>query len=320
MRHRVVVGLFTVSALAACGNNGDDSMSGPGDDSGMSMTHDPDTAPVVAVDRFSTAAGHLQVRDATNGLPGPNEPVEFDVAPFITTGFGPMGEVVSYYNFDVQPTEPAPIYVLQRADGSPIAGQLKIIDVIPGEAGYNDFWRVNIVTVPDDYVANSIADAAALMSAGYPLVETTTLVNCPVVPDGSTATLRAMEDASPTDLQEGWYKNQVVTYFTFGEHPLEVTSDGAVPTSPIYVTFNSNPDQPDGGPASGFVTEAGTMQTHNVPSTLPSDAAYSPLWDVHVYDNMDFDSVMDLSTAEAATLLVEHAADVNCPIVSEEAM
>ena len=62
------------------------------------------------------------------------------------------------------------------------------------------------------------------------------------------------------------------------------------------------------------------MQTHNVPSTLPSDAAYSPLWDVNIYDNMDFEAVMDLATAEAATILVEHAADVNCPIVSETAM
>jgi hypothetical protein len=286
----------------------------------MPMVHDPDTAPVVAVDRFSAAAGTLQVRDDMNGLPEANEPVDFDVAPFITTGFGPAGEIVSYYNFDVQPTAPAPIYVLQREDGSPVAGQLNIIDVIPGDVGYNDFWRVNVVTVPDDYVANTIASAPALMSGDYAIVETSMLVNCPVVPDGSTATHRAMEDASPTDLQRGWYKDQVVTYFTFGERALEVTADGSVPTSPIYVTFNVNPDEPDGGPPSGFVTEPGNVQTHNVPSTLPGDAAYSPLWDVHIYDNEDFDAVMDLATAEAATILVEHAANVNCPIVSQSAM
>jgi hypothetical protein len=316
--------MLFVTAIG-CSDKGDDSSgngmddSGSTDDSGTSMVHDPDTADVVAVDRFSAAAGHLQVRDDMNGLPEANEPVDFDQAPFITKGFGPNGEIVEYYNFDVQPTTPAPIYVLQHADGSPVADQLNIIDVIPGEKGYNDFWQVNVVTVPDDYVANTLADAAAVMASGYAINETTMLVNCPVVPEGSTAVLRAPSDDSPTGLVRGWYDDMVVNYFTFGEHALE-TMAGMVPTSPIYVTFNVNPADKGGGPPSGFVTEKGSDQTHNVPSTLPDDMAYSPLWDVNIYDNADFASVMDLKTAEAATLLVPDAANVNCPIASIESM
>ena len=317
--------LLVIAAAIGCSDKGDDSSgngmddSAPMDDSGTATVHDPDEAEIVTVDRFSAEAGHLQVRDGTNGLPEANEPVDFDQGPFITKGFGPDGEIVEYYNFDVQPTTPAPIYVLQHADGSPVADQLNIIDVIPGDVGYNDFWQVNVITVPDDYVANTLADAAALMAAGYEITETTMLVNCPVVPDGSTATMRAPSDESPTGLVRGWYKDMVVVYFTFGEHALE-TMDDMVPTSPIYVTFNINPDETDGGPPSGFVTEEGSDQTHNVPATLPDDAAYSPLWDVNIYDNADFASVMDLETAEAATLLVPDAADVNCPIVSIESM
>jgi hypothetical protein len=106
----------------------------------------------------------------------------------------------------------------------------------------------------------------------------------------------------------------VVFYFDFNEASLSA-SGGAVPTSDIYVTFNVNPDQDGGGPASGFVTEPGTSQTHNVVETLPGDAGYSPLWDVMPYDNAAFDDVVDLVSAEMATSF-GLAAMVNCPIVS----
>jgi hypothetical protein len=88
-----------------------------------------------------------------------------------------------------------------------------------------------------------------------------------------------------------------------------------VPLSPIYVTFNVNPDQPNGGPGSGFKAEPGSEQTHNVPATLPGDAGYSPLWLVAVYDNADWPEVKDLKTALKAKLLAPAAATVNCPIV-----
>lgn len=81
------------------------------------------------------------------------------------------------------------------------------------------------------------------------------------------------------------------------------------------MTFNINPGEPGGGPASGFMREPGTDQTHNVVATLPGDAGYSPLWHVNVYDNAEFDAVTDLSSAQAATLLVDGAGHVNCPIV-----
>lgn len=43
-----------------------------------------------------------------------------------------------------------------------------------------------------------------------------------------------------------------------------------VPRSPIYVTFNANPGEEGGGPSSGFVTEEGTDQTHNVLAATPA--------------------------------------------------
>jgi hypothetical protein len=102
---------------------------------------DPDQAPIAPVDRFSDKAATIQVRTTDNHLPGPNEPVDFDTGQFITQGLSPStGKPVRYYNFDVQGTTPAPIYVLyHEGEDKPVLGQLDIIDTLPGDKGYNDF-------------------------------------------------------------------------------------------------------------------------------------------------------------------------------------
>lgn len=300
----ILLSLIASSVLGAQAVSYGSSESGP---------KDPETAPRAAVDRFSPQAGKLFVRDGSN-LPGPNQAIDFDQGPFITQGLGPYGQVVTYYNFDVQSATAAPIYVLFREDESePVRGQLNIVDVIPGGGGYSDFWRVVKVTVPAGYVANSVTSLAEIHQAGYPMETTNSLVNCPIVPVGSTARLRLRKE-SPA-LQRGWYRGQVVNYFTFEEKSLITARAGSVPLSPIYVTFNVNPDQPGGGPASGFVTESGTRQTHNVLQTIPADAGYSPLWLVNVYDNSDFQKVKDLATVGAAKILGPAVATVNCPVV-----
>ena len=284
------------------------------DDDDAIGIHDVNTAEKVAVDRFSPTAGHLMVRDATNGLPAANTPINFDQAPFITKGIGPTGQNVEYYNFDVQPVLPAPIYVLfKEGSSSPVAGQLNIIDVLPGETGYNDFWLVNKVTVPSNYQANEVASFAEIQTKGYPIEATTSIVNCPVVPEGSTATKRI--GGGSAGLINGWYKEKVVSYFTFDEKGI-IASAGNVPISPIFVCFNINPSEAGGGPPSGFKTEPGTDQTHNVVATVPSSASYSPLWIVNAFDNAEFENVDDLSSAESASSVGSNLATVNCPVVS----
>ena len=283
----------------------------------MADALNPDTAAVVAIDRFSAEAGHLFVRTAGNGMPAANAPIDFDQAPFITRGLGPLGGSVQYYNFDVLSRTPAPIYVLFKPGAAePVPGQLNIIDVIPGSAAYNDFWLVTKVMVPKDYEANTITSAAEIASAGLTTASTTKLVNCPVVPAGSTAALRLNGESN--ELHRGWYRGQVVTYFTFSESDLMTDGEGKVPVSDIYVTFNANPSEsdPSSGPPSGFVTESGSDQAHNVVETLPASSLYSPLWDVNVYDNADFGAVSNLASAQGSHVLAEGVAQVNCPIVS----
>ena len=206
-------------------------------------------APVATVDRFSEKAAHLQLRTSENHLPGPNEPVDFDTGPFITQGLSPStGKPVRYYNFDVQGTTPAPVYVLYReGEDEPVAGQLDIVDTLPGDTGYNDFRQVWKVTVPKDYVANAITDVAALLDAGFKTEKIETLRNMPVVPDKSRARTRLNGESA--ELKRAWYRGQVAKFFTFAEAQLSAAGTD-VPLSPIYVTFNINPDQPKGGPGS----------------------------------------------------------------------
>ena len=286
------------------------------EDGMMVEPSDPAEAPRASVDRFSEEAGTLLVRSEDNDLPGPDEPVDFDEGPFITTGYGPDGETVEYYNFDVQPTAPAPIYVLFReGEDEPVEGQLNIVGTIPGDDGYNDFWQVHHVTVPSEYEANTVTSAGQIMDGDYDIEATDTIKNCPIVPDGSTASERWGDGTA--DLVEGWYDGEVVSYFVFDADTL-TSSSGSVPLSPIYVSFNTNPDEEGGGPASGFMTEEDSDQTHNVVATLPDDDAYSPLWMVNVYDNADFGEVSDLDSATDANVLATDAAHVNCPVVHRE--
>ena len=97
------------------------------DDVMTPMALNPDTAGDVSVDRFSSVFAHLFLRDATNGFPAANQPVDFDAIPaFNTRGLGPNGEKSIYYNFDVLSTTPAPIYVLfQEGQMTPVTGQLE---------------------------------------------------------------------------------------------------------------------------------------------------------------------------------------------------
>ncbi|MBL7980997.1 MAG: hypothetical protein JNL52_04225 [Flavobacteriales bacterium] len=308
--------LFTTTVLMALAFTGckKEEAETPAPSPTTPTVYDPATAQRIVVDRFAAGTGTLMVRDGSNGLPAANAPINFDAAPFITRGFGPQGQAVEYYNFDVQPTAAIPIFVcFKPGQSSPVSGQLNIIGKIPGDVGYNDFWEVVKVNVPESYVANTLASQSDVFNSGYALDYTGMIVNCPVVPEGSTATKRL--NGASSSLVQCWYERKVGFYFDFQEAPLNEVAN-AVPTSPIYVLFNINPDQPNGGPPSGFVTEPGTDQTHNVLATVPGQAGYSPLWRVSVINNSSFAQVSDLASAQSANIMAMNVMNVNCPVVA----
>lgn len=176
----------------------------------------------------------------------------------------------------------------------------EIVDVIPGQAGYSDFWTIDQLELPAGVTVTSVADLDRLPTKPTKSTKLSGIIDCPIVPPGTTARL-----GSPVR-HSLWYRGTRVECLAFGE-PL-TSLGGTVPTSPIYVTFGSEPTQ-------GFATEGNTPQTHNVVFTLPSDTDYSPLWQVHVYDREAFASVHDASSVLAAPIVEEHGPLVNCPIV-----
>lgn len=97
------------------------------------------------------------------------------------------GQEVSYFDFGINAPITAPIYAFITGfddAGNPlfVAGQSNVIGVVPGDEGYSAFWYVNLVIVPEDYVANTITSFDEVDSTMYEIVQPGLLVNCPVIP------------------------------------------------------------------------------------------------------------------------------------------
>jgi hypothetical protein len=182
------------------------------------------------------------------------------------------------------------------ADGNPqfVEGQHNIVDVIPGDAGYSDLWEVNLVTVPEDYEPDSLKSREDVEASGYKTMVPGLLVNCPIVPEGTT--LEGGEE-----LVQGWYKGEPVFYPDFGENPAT--------TLPIWV-FITGMDA-DGNPQ--FVEGQ-----NNVIDAVPGDAGYSAFWQVNlvtVGEGYEANTIKSAADALASGFeITETDMVVNCPV------
>ncbi len=96
------------------------------------------------------------------------------------------GQQVFYPDFGLNDPVAVPIWAFitgMDADGNPefVEGQMNIIDLVPGDAGYSAFWNVNLVMVDDSYEANSITSAQEVMASAFEVLTPGIAVNCPVV-------------------------------------------------------------------------------------------------------------------------------------------
>ena len=211
---------------------------------------------------------------------------------------------VSYLDYGPQSNVAVPILAFFQAasPSTPVAGQRNIIDTIPGQPGYNDFWRVYKVLAPNGYVANSIRSLADAVASGYSIEATNIVVNCPVVNPNATI---AGSSATPVT---GWYRNRDVFYFDEGTR--SPTAGSVVQDAPIYAFFHS-----DGTPISG---------QRNVIDVLPGAAGYSDLWRVvkvvvdATYTANSLKDARSILAARDAGQVTLETTDiyVNCPVVS----
>jgi len=112
------------------------------------------------------------------------------------------GQDVSYFDFGQNTVATAPIYAFVTGfdeAGNPqfVEGQNNVVDVIPDDEGYSAFWYVNLVVVPDGYVANTLTSAEAVQAAGYEMAQPGLLVNCPILRTDPAA---VPAPAAPTEL------------------------------------------------------------------------------------------------------------------------
>ncbi len=256
------------------------------------------------IDRFSDRAGTIHRRSTKTDLPAPNAPVDFD-ALFRGKALGPAGQVIEYYDFDAAPPKAAAVYAFAYASdpSKQVEGQKPAFDVAPGDAGYNDFWQVVQVLVPDDYVADSTHSLADIQARGFKLQPTNMIINCPLVSHGSKAELG--EEGT------GWYKGKLVSYFSFETLHLDSvpTGDASVPYAIIKAMFADN------DMAKGKAMEPVSGLTHNVFDSVPGDALYRSLWRVDQVDVKHFNEVRDWESASKATPIGTLDPLVNCPVV-----
>ena len=247
--------------------------------------------------------GYLLGRPAPASAPGPVDGLgRPDAIPRVDGWV--RNASVSYLDYGPQPNVAVPILAFFQASSpdTPVPGQRNIIDTIPGQPGYSDFWRVYKVLVPSGYVANSIRSLADAVASGYTIEETDIVVNCPVVNPSTTI---QGSSAAPT---VGWYRGQEVFYF---DHGAASPAEGfIVLDAPIYAFFRA-----DGTPVPG---------QRNVIDVLPGEPGYSDLWkvvkvvvDASYVANSLRDASSILAASQAGDVTLETTTIyVNCPVVS----
>ena len=214
---------------------------------------------------------------------------------------------VEYYDFGTNtplgasntvPTQPIWVFIHgMNPDGTPdfVEGQHNIVDVKPGDPAYSDLWQVQLVTVPDDYVPDSIRSAEEVLDSGYDIAPTDMLVNCPIVPEGTT-----LEGGEP--LVQGWYKGEEVFYPDFGANPATV--------EPIWVFIHGM--NADGTPD---LVEG----QNNIIDTVPGEADYTAFWRVNmvtVPEGYEPNSIRSAADVIAAGFeITQTDMVVNCPVV-----
>lgn len=217
------------------------------------------------------------------------------------------GEEVVYYDFGMNTplasngsVPAAPIWVLitgMDSDGTPqfVEGQPNIIDLVPGDTGYSDLWQVNLVTVPNDYAANTLKSRDEIVNSGYDIQAVDMFVNCPVVPAESRF-------EGGEQLVQGWYRGQQVFYPDFGANP-----SAAVPIWAFITGIDSG-----GNPQ--FV-----KGQNNIIDLAPDDAGYSAFWRVNlvmVDDGYEANSITSREEIQASAFEVTQTdLLVNCPVV-----
>lgn len=177
-----------------------------------------------------------------------------------------------------------------------VEGQLKVIDVVPGVAGYSDLFQVMFVTVTDDYTPDSIRSKAGIEASGFIVSTVYMYLNCPIVPEGST--LEGGEQ-----LEQLWYRDEPVFCPNLGP-----TNPTPIPMW-VFITgtdSQGNPEYLEG--------------QNNIIDALPADPEYSSFCRVNLVEAPDDYEPNSIRSAEdvldSGYPITTTDRIINCPVVT----
>jgi hypothetical protein len=213
--------------------------------------------------------------------------------------------------------------------------QRPIIDTLPMQAGYSDFFELVAVSGPGDYNANDIKSRATLLRAGYNLQHSGRVVNCPVVgPDAKLAPTTAATGVT-YPLVKLWHRGRTVHCLLMdgGVHLLGDKGAPVFKVSTTEITDDRNEMRVSAAEIYSLIARAfggsdavGQIQVpeSDIFRYAPGSGSYSPLakiWDVTVPSDYQVGEVVshaDLFPVPDFTdpRIEEHSPEsfCNCPI------
>ena len=278
---------------------------------------DPDQAPIAAVDRFSDKAARLAgcarrrtiFRSRSSrwiSTPDPSSRKAYRPPPASRCAI-----TISMWK---APHRRRSMCCIARASDKPVAGQLDIIDTLPGENGLQRL-PPGVESVGAEGLRSRIRlpTRDTCVSAGYQMQQTDTLRNMPVVPDKSKASMRLNGESA--ELHRAWYGGKVAKFFSFDEAPLSAAGDKVPAVANLRdLQCQSQPAKRRAGlrlPHRAELSADATTSRSRCPAMLDT----LPLWLVSGLRQRRFPSVRDRATALKAKVLAPGVATVNCPIV-----
>lgn len=204
------------------------------------------------------------------------------------------------------------MYIWTDSAGNPsLDEQQPIVDVLPLQAGYSDFFEIILVTPPTNYKPNTIKSRATLLRSEYELTRTGNIINCPLVGPNTTLAQPNGNVLATYRTIQLWYRKKITHCITMEGAKALFPSDGALApkifTTPI--TDERNEYRVAASEAYTMLAKAfsGGDQASNIEVPQndifkygPNSQEYSPLvkvWNVTVpsdYQNGELTSYSDL--------------------------
>ena len=164
------------------------------------------------------------------------------------------GKTVRFWDFGESSNQPSLLFRLVDAKRQPIAGQLDIVDSLPGDPEYSAFREIVEVTVFAGYKANQFRSMAEAIQAGLPQHRTKKFLNCPNLRKNAK-----VEGRTSSEFVRQWFRGSRASCLPF-ERGIPLDEQGLVPRNFQYQLFLPNQTQPI--PEQDIFSHSRTKNTH----------------------------------------------------------